>query len=180
MKREFSAGGIVFKKLQEVQRFHRQSERKNINSNSVVKVLFLLTKSSVSELFPNSIWRLPKGWIDDVGEGKNPGPIASGERKATEEELQSSALREVREEAGVEATVIKKIGTETYFLMMNDERIMKFVTFYLMEWIADLPEGFGFETSEVGWFEFDEAKKILKSGGEKKMLEKAMSLLSLK
>lgn len=158
MKREFSAGGIVFKKIQ------LQNER--------LQVLYLLAKSSPSPEYPNAIWRLPKGWIDDKDNGKNPGPIASGERKASEEELQTAALREVQEEAGVEATILKKIGTETYFLKHDGERVMKFVTFYLMEWEKDLPEGFGFETSEIGWFEFDEARKLLKSSGEKKMIEK--------
>jgi 8-oxo-dGTP pyrophosphatase MutT (NUDIX family) len=166
MKREFSAGGIVFKK--------------NQNPSSKIQIEWLLSKSSASDLFPNSIWRLPKGWIDDFDGGKSPGPIASGERKATEEELQTAALREVREEAGVEAKIIEKLGTEIYFITIKEEKIMKFVTFYLMEWVSDLPEGFGFETSEVQWLPFDEAKKLLKSGGEKKILEKAsMNLIPL-
>ena len=149
MKREFSAGGIV--------------SRKFPMTNGQYQMKWLLAKSSPSELFPNSIWRFPKGWIDDKEEGKFPGVIASGEKKATEEDLQTAALREVREEAGVESKIIEKIGTETYFYKVKDERIMKFVTFYLMEWVLDLPEGFGFETSQVGWFEFDEARCIASS-----------------
>jgi len=163
MKREFSAGGVVYKKFQA--------------PNIKFQIKWLLAKSSPSESFPLSYWRLPKGWIDDSYDGKSPGAIASGERKATEEELQSAALREVREEAGVEAKIIQKLGTETYFIKGKEDRIMKFVTFYLMEWMSDLPEGFGFETAEVGWFPFDEAKKLLKSSGEKKMLEKAKEII---
>jgi 8-oxo-dGTP pyrophosphatase MutT (NUDIX family) len=163
MKREFSAGGIIYKQIKS------QSEK--------LKVVYLLTKSSSSVLFPQSYWRLPKGWIDDKDNGKLPGPIASGEKKATEEDLQTAALREVREEAGVEATIIKKIGTETYFYKTENDRVMKFVTFYLMEWEKDLDEGFGFETAEVKWFPFEEARRLLKNGGEKEMVEKSQEII---
>ncbi len=54
---------------------------------------------------------------------------------------------------------------------------MKFVTFYLMEWVEDLLEGPGFETSEVVWLPYDEARKTLTHSGEKKVLDKAKSLL---
>jgi 8-oxo-dGTP pyrophosphatase MutT (NUDIX family) len=156
MKREFSAGGVIINKP---------------------RTLFLLTKSSPSLLFPKSIWRLPKGWLDDTKDGKNPGPMASGERKATEEEMQNGALREVREEAGIHAKILNKLGTETYFIQIKDERIMKFVT-YLMEWTADLSEGFGFETSEVGWFEFNDSYKLLNNRAEKKMIKKAQEIIN--
>ena len=54
---------------------------------------------------------------------------------------------------------------------------MKFVTFYLMEWKKDLPEGFGFETSKVGWFALEKAKEKLKYKNEKEILEKANEIL---
>jgi len=160
MQREFSTGGIVYKKM---------------NGG----VLWLVAKSSPSKKYPKSVWRLPKGWIDEEKGGKNPGPLSRGERKSTLEELQSTALREVREEGGIGAKIIKKIGTERFFYTHEGDRILKFVTFYLMEWVKDLPEGPGFETEKVEWLIYENARKKLTHSGEKKMLDRAHNLLSL-
>lgn len=139
--RKFSSGGVVYKK----------------EGN---KTLWLVTKSAVSTLYPKSVWRLPKGWID--------------EGETTEE----TALREVGEEGGVEAKIIQKIETVKYFFTTPDKaKILKFVTFYLTEWLRDLPQGFGEETSEILWLPYDEAYKKLSFSGEKQVLKKAKELL---
>jgi 8-oxo-dGTP pyrophosphatase MutT (NUDIX family) len=156
MKREFSSGGVVFKKT---------------NANT----LWLATCSSPSKLYPLLYWRLPKGWIDD--ESDKPGPFARGEKKADEKILQKAALREVREEAGIDAKIIKKVGTYKFFFYKSGEKYLKFVTYYLMEWEKDLPEGFGFETSEVGWFPLKETTDKLKRKSEKEVLEKANNMI---
>ena len=162
MKLEFSSGGVVFKGVKE-----QESIR--------VEVLFLITKSSPSNLYPIAYWRLPKGWIDD--ESDKPGPFARGEKKADEEILKGAALREVREEAGVSARIIKKIGTKKIFFNRSGEKYLKFVTYYLMEWEKDLAEGPCFETSEVGWFTLEKAKEKLKHKSEKEILQKAKDIL---
>ena len=105
-----------------------------------------MAKSASSKAFPNSVWRLPKGWLDNEGGGKPPGPLAIGERKVSEEELQKASIREVKEEGGIEAKVVEKTGTERYFFTFENEKLLKFVTFYLMEMVGHLREGFGFET----------------------------------
>jgi 8-oxo-dGTP pyrophosphatase MutT (NUDIX family) len=156
--REFSAGGIVFRKKGQ-------------------GILWLVTKSTPSALFPKEVWRLPKGWLDDVDDGKSPGPLARGKRKAKEKELQQAALREVKEEGGVEAKIVSKIGTERYFMTLSGKKILKFVTFYLMEWQKDVPEGIGWETEEIAWLPYQEARKRLSYSGEKKILDKAKELL---
>lgn len=141
LKREFSSGGVVYKKRGG-------------------KTLWLVTKSAVSDLYPKSVWRLPKGWID--------------EGETTEE----TALREVGEEGGVEAQIIQKIETVKYFFVIPDKtKILKFVTFYLMEWNKDLPQGFDGETSEIAWLLYEEAHKRLSFSGEKQVLKKAKELL---
>ena len=138
----------------------------------------MITRSSKSKLYPETYWRLPKGWVDNDSP-EIPGPMASGKIKADEESLQKGALREVREEGGVEARIVKKIGTEKYFFNAPDKgRILKFVTFYLMEYVRDLPEGFDGETSEISWLPFAEAYKKLSFSGEKQMLKKAKEILS--
>lgn len=155
--REFSAGGVVFKK-------------------EGAKILWLVTKSSPSKIVPSSYWRLPKGKLDDEN-GDKSGPLARGEKKASENQIQDVALKEVREEGGVRAKIIEKIGTQKYFFTFQGEKILKFVTFYLMEWEKDLAEGTSFETEEVAWLPHDKAKELLKYNGEKETLDKAKVVL---
>ena len=103
---------------------------------------------------------MPKGWVDK------------------DESAEEAALREVKEEGGVEAKVIKKIETVKYFFTTpNKDKVLKFVTFYLMELTKNLPEGFGEETSEIAWLPFDQAVKRLTYSGEKQILKEAKELL---
>lgn len=154
LKREFSSGGVVYKK-----------------DNG--KTLWLVRKTAASKLYPKQYWMLPKGRIDDTPSG-DPGPMASGKIKADENSLQKAALKEVREETGIEARIIKKIGTSFYsFTNPFSVRILKFVTFYLMEYVSDIPGGYDWETEEVVWLEFEKAKKKLSFGGEKEILLRA-------
>ena len=157
--REFSSGGAVFKK-------------------EGSKILWLVAKNNPSQLYPKDIWRLQKGWMDDGKNGNFPGPISSGEIKATEEDLQKGALREVREEGGVVAKIIKKIGTSKHFINSTRGRVMKFVTYYLMEYVKDAPEGFGFETIKVKWLPTDEAVNQITYSNEKRILKEASELLA--
>ena len=137
VRKEFSSGGVVFKKDK-----------------------WLITRSMPSEIYPKSVWRLPKGWVDK------------------DESAEEAALREVKEEGGVEAKVIKKIETVRYFFTTPDKgKVLKFVTFYLMEWIKNLSEGLGEETSEIAWLSFDQAVKKLAYSGEKQILKKAKGIL---
>jgi len=115
------------------------------------------------------VWRLPKGHLDDDMTGKNPGPLTLGKKRATEEQIREAALREVKEEGGVLANIMKKIVTDKFFFILKGEKVLKFVTYYLMEWIKDLSEGPGFETSEVAWLPFKKARERLSYSGEKKI-----------
>lgn len=159
LTREFSSGGVVFKR-------------------SGNETLWLIRKTVTSDLFPESYWMLPKGWLDDAGDGI-PGPMASGMKKADEKTLQETAIREVKEETGVNAKIVDKIETAKYFYNHPERgKVLKFVTFYLMEWTHDLPEGFDGETSEIAWPPFEEAYKKLSFSSEKSVLQKALELLA--
>lgn len=158
MIRIFSSGGVVFKKVDN-------------------RIFWLVAATAPSKIFPEVVWRLPKGWIDDAGEAI-PGPMASGKIKADENSLQKAAVREVKEEGGIEAKIVKKIGSIKYFYKFPGKGdIFKFVTFYLMEWKYNLPEGFDGETSEILWLPYDEAYKKLSFGREKEILKKAKEIL---
>ena len=164
MRREFSAGGVVYKKVRD--------------NSSKVKLFWLVAKSKPSKEYPDDVWRLPKGWLDDEGGGKKPGQLAAGRRKADEDNIRKAALREVEEEGGVEAEIVEKITTDRYFYTDKEkERVIKFVTYYLMSWIKDKDGGFGKETEKVKWLTFGKAKKQLTYSREKKVLEKAKKIM---
>ena len=160
ISREFSSGGVVYKP-----------------SDTVKEGFWLIRSTKPNDLFPKQHWTLPKGWIDDEAEGI-PGPIASGRKKATEEDLQKTAIREVREEGGVEASIVKKIGsTKIFYKHPLRGPVLKFITFYLMKWEKDLLNGWDEETEEVVWLPFDEACKKLSFSNEKQILKKAEDML---
>jgi 8-oxo-dGTP pyrophosphatase MutT (NUDIX family) len=157
LRREFSSGGVVFKK-----------------GNAI---LWFVRKTAASKIYPKQYWMLPKGRIDDTEDDK-PGPMASGVIRADKSSLQKTAVKEVSEEGGISARIIKKIETIKYFFTDPKRgKILKFVTFYLMQWEKDLPEGFDDETSEIAWLSFEEAYKKLSFFGEKQILKKANELL---
>ena len=156
-KKEFSAGGVVYKR-----------EKENI--------LWLITKSAPSDRIPKSVWRLPKGWIDDDSRG-GAGVFASGKEKAKENDIRKAAVREVEEEGGVKVKVIRKLDTVRFFFVIGNVKVMKFVTFYIMEWTSDLPGGYGPESEEVGFFPYNKARQKLEYSSEKKILDKAEKLV---
>lgn len=163
MKREFSAGGVVYKKV--------------IGKTSKAKVLWLVTKSKPNKEYPQDVWRLPKGWLDDSDGGRQPGEMASGIKRASNEEVIQAAVKEVMEEGGVGVKVIKRIVTDKYFYTnKSNEKVLKFVTYFLMEWRQDLEESFGDETEKVEWLNFDKAKKRLSYAREKKVLKEAKKI----
>jgi 8-oxo-dGTP diphosphatase len=160
MVRQFSAGGVVYKKMEG-------------------KLLFLLCKSSSSSAFySKNPWYLPKGWLDDAELGQ-PGPFTLGLKKATSTEVEQSALREVREEAGVEARIMQRLGNVQFFFINElHEKVFKTVIFFLMEYVSELSGGFGSETSEVKWVDLGQAHDLLKSRkGEYELLVKASTLI---
>jgi 8-oxo-dGTP pyrophosphatase MutT (NUDIX family) len=163
--KELSSGGVVFK----------ESEVGNENKS----FLWLITHSRPSRSYPFSVWRLPKGWVDDSEESGLPGPVASCKKKATEDDLRSAAIREVQEEGGVVAEIIKKIGSVSYSFVSEKRggKVVKRVVFYLMRWVGDLPDGFGTETSKVLWLPFSQARKKLSYQSEKEILDKAQATI---
>ena len=113
---------------------------------------------------PEGTWALPKGLI---------GP---GER------AESTALREVAEETGLEATPVEKLGDIRYVYTWAGERVFKVVSFFLFRYragrIGDIPPEHAHEVAEVRWLPLDEAPKLLAYKGERDMAAKALERLS--
>lgn len=171
MRREFSAGGVVFKKV--------KGKNSNLPAGEAgVQVLWLVAKSKPSEEYPDDVWRLPKGWLDDERGGKKPGQLATGSKRANAKQVIKAAVREVMEEGGVEVKVVSKIATDNYFYTDKEKnKVAKFVTYFLMEWKRNLREGFGEETEDIEWLEYLKARERLTYPREKKILEKANEIL---
>lgn len=144
MKREFSAGGIVFNKQGQV----------------------LLTQHST-----NHYWGFPKGIID-------PGQTAK-----------EAAVREVKEEGGIVAEIITKVGDSKYIYTFKTgdkvhnlespekgEKIFKVVTLYLMKYISGNPEDHDWEVSEAKFMTPEEALKTISFSQDKQHLKKAVEM----
>ena len=112
---------------------------------------------------PEGTWALPKGLI---------GP---GER------AELTALREVSEETGVEATPVEKLGDIRYVYTWEGERVFKVVSFYLLRYskgrLGEIEPEMRIEVDEARWLPLEEAPKLLAYGGERQMAEKALAFV---
>ena len=114
------------------------------------------------------VWALPKGKID------------AGESTV------EAALREVREETGVEGRLVEKLGDIRYTYTatwepMKGEKIFKVVTFFLLTAgrgrIGEIDEAMRVEVSEARWLPLDEAPRRLTHKGEREMAARAIERL---
>jgi 8-oxo-dGTP pyrophosphatase MutT (NUDIX family) len=112
---------------------------------------------------PSNRWQLPKGLIDA---GESP---------------EIAALREVREEAGIDAEIVEKIETIEYWYVGNlrGERVRfhKFVHFYLMKYTSGDVANHDHEVTEARWVKIEDAIEMLAFKAEKTIVEKAFNLL---
>jgi uncharacterized protein involved in tolerance to divalent cations/ADP-ribose pyrophosphatase YjhB (NUDIX family) len=110
-------------------------------------------------------WGLPKGHVEE------------GER------IEETALREVREETGLEGRVVKKLGDIRYAYRDTTKegepiRIYKRVHFYLLRYLKGDVRDHDHEVDEARWFPMDQVIKNLKFATERKMVHRALSILS--
>jgi len=103
-----------------------------------------------------SVVALPKGHVD-------PGETAP-----------EAAAREVREEAGVEADLVEKLGDVRYWYQRDGRRIAKVVSFYLFDYRSGDVADHDAEVEEARWVTLDEALGQLSYRGEKEMVQRAL------
>jgi len=106
-------------------------------------------------------WTLPKGWVE-------PG-----------EDLDQTAVREVREETGLHARVLRKLGEVTYEFYAKAERsrIQKTVHLFLLECLGGDMSDHDDEVEEARWFPLAEAVQALTYANERTVLEQAVSFI---
>lgn len=109
---------------------------------------------------PPGTWALPKGLIDQ------------GERPA------ETAVREVAEETGVRAELVRKLGDVKYVYARAGMRIFKVVSFFLLRYrggrLGEIAPEMRVEVAEVRWLPLDEAPRLLAYRGERQMAEEAL------
>lgn len=109
-------------------------------------------------------WCLPKGQVEKG------------------EELQETALREVKEETGLNGEVVAKIGDISYWFTGKDKnadsvKIFKRVYFYLIHYLGGDVSQHDQEVAEVCWSPISEAVKRLSYPTERQTMSKAVALL---
>lgn len=100
---------------------------------------------------------LPKGHID-------PGESAP-----------QTALREVREETGVEAELVEKLGDVRYFYQRDGRRIFKIVSFFLCSYVSGSVADHDDEIELAWWMELERAAVELSYRGEREMAARALA-----
>ena len=93
------------------------------------------------------------------------------------ESLEDAAVREVREETGIEAVIEGSLGETRYFYVWENRRIRKTVHFFLMRAIGGDPADRDDEMEEIRWFPIERALKRAAYRGEREVLGRARELL---
>jgi 8-oxo-dGTP diphosphatase len=106
-------------------------------------------------------WCLPKGLMD---KGETP---------------EVTAVREVREESGLNGRIVDSLGDITYWYYIQEENIKcrKTVHFYLMEYISGSTAQHDEEVDSAEWFPLDTALQKISYKGDREILEKAKAKL---
>ena len=106
------------------------------------------------------VWSLPKG---------------TPEEGETREE---TALREVREESGLEVRILSYFDAISYSFVRTGERIEKTVHYYIMEAIGGSFEQYDKEFDELRWVRMDEAIRLLDFQTESGLVQRAYDALT--
>lgn len=108
---------------------------------------------------PKGTWVLPKGLVD-------PG-----------ESTPETALREVKEETGIDAALVEKLGDVRYTYTWEGERIFKIVSFFLMRptggRIGEISPAMEIEVAAARWLPLADAETLLAYRGEREIALRA-------
>jgi 8-oxo-dGTP pyrophosphatase MutT (NUDIX family) len=94
-----------------------------------------------------------------------------------DESAAEAALREVREEAGVDAEVVESLGEVKYWYQRGGRRISKAVEFFLLRYVSGDVADHDHEVEAARWIDAEEAAGKLTYDGERQMVRRALSRL---
>jgi 8-oxo-dGTP pyrophosphatase MutT (NUDIX family) len=93
------------------------------------------------------------------------------------ESMKDAAAREVREETGLTATLVEKLGDIRYWYARDGDRVLKVVSFFLFRYRSGKLADHDHEVEEALWIPLEEAPSRLAYRGEKDMAKAALSRL---
>lgn len=113
---------------------------------------------------PKGRWQLPKGIVDA---GESP---------------EQTAVREVREEAGVDGTVVEPLEVIEYWYVGNDRggervRFHKYVHFFLLAYHGGDVADHDHEVEESRWVPLEDAEQMLAFDSERKAMRRAAAII---
>lgn len=157
MAREISAGGVVVKEVAGAWHIALIEPRKEESA-----------ASSSPRTKSRAVLALPKGLVDP------------GEKAA------ETAVREVREETGINGIIVAKLGDTKYVYVRtwgDGERVFKIVSFYLLRFesgdIDDIEPDMRIEVKRALWVPLRDAINQLAYSNEKKIVRLAEEHLKL-
>ena len=157
MAREFSAGGVVVRFRQGKWWVAAIEPRREAPPEG---------KNARPRRKPSPVLALPKGLVDP------------GERP------EHTAVREVREETGLEAAVVTKLTDIKYFYVRSwsdQQRVFKIVSFFLLVYVSgrigEISEEMRIEVERALWVPLDEGAQQLTYKGEREVAQKAQQYL---
>lgn len=104
-------------------------------------------------------WGFPKGHIGDT---------VAGESK------EETAIREVKEETGIDAKIIEESKEETYTYMWEGEKRRKTVYYYIMESLGGSFDNRDHEMESVEWVMLDKVEDRLTYANAKRMFREVL------
>ncbi len=135
-----------------------ESETRRVVSAGGVIFRVVNDKFEVALISRRRVWCLPKGLIEKG------------------ETVEETALREVKEETGLEGEIVEKIG-EINYNFFRGKRYSKTVHFFLLKCVGGSVRNHDSEADKVEWFPTSRVLQILTYVNERKIFEKAEEIL---
>lgn len=151
MKFEFSAGGVVYRK--------RRTLQNGDSSQNSAEIEILVSQHS-----QHHGWVFPKGLIGDKENLK-------GEKK------EDTAVREVKEETGIDAEIIQALKPVTYWYIWQGEKRKKTVYYFIMKFLDGDFKDRDQEMEAVEWIPMDEVMDKLTYKSDKDVWREAKEKL---